>query len=873
MSEKNQLQEFLQKRGHHIPTYTFIEKGLDHKKKFQSTVNIYGNQIQSDWWPTKKDSEKHAAQKAFIYYSSNPQLLEDAKRGGRSVISPSQLPATPHALLQNQHHLLYTQRHQHQQQHKQQNHLHSGGFPTTSITTTTTTATNNNIVRNGNGNGISENEDTDVLNLMNSLSLKETNITEYKVFQDEDGFYGEVHFYFNLTGKIEVVASKSSMRFSTVLKVKEALRLEIINLALSYTTAKLQQHQQVPSYQFVEPFKNNQVRSTLVVKKCPRGDDDPTLPQTKSTPRSYQEEFYRRSMRENIICSLPTGLGKTLIGCMTIKRMKELNPTKRIVFLVDRIPLVLQQSDVIEKETGLVVVSGYGDNFKPEILTTHFDVLVVICDIFIKMISLGKTHLAEYSLVVVDEAHHIVKKHPFAVVLRELLPLLPYEQQPKVLGLTASPAGKKDFFSTVLSLKTIEMESRCKVAQLRDKEELSKYIKDSHTKIIQISLSVTEQSLVDFVKLLISHFKLDPSSVQTLAGGELFDSNADDEDVFKRAGSNTNGETITFVCTLIQKIFNYLDFGFFEDSLKEFTPSQFLLTMIDSLPDRSPLKRELYQLYSRANFTSKDIEINKSKLDVALVEIEKLNQTLNGKIKAIVFVQTRECAHTLLKVLDIKTKLEPYKFIKPGVIVGHGSNGGMSTSKQREIIDAFRNEDCNLIVSTSVIEEGFDVPACNVVIRLDTPSTLTALIQSRGRLRFEKSEFIAIVKDNKENKYEEFKIAEQYMGEAIEFLATGSVPSHQDQLIDGTCSKTVEEMIQRCISIGIPMNTNWKIESLPGYPPHQPCFYGLLFINGVCVSSTKGSSKKETKELLSKSLLKSNDLLLMIRNYNGYLDN
>ena len=65
------------------------------------------------------------------------------------------------------------------------------------------------------------------------------------------------------------------------------------------------------------------------------------MPQLKSKPRGYQTELYIRSMEEkNLICCLPTGAGKTLISCLTIKRMKELNPDKRILFLVDRIPLV-----------------------------------------------------------------------------------------------------------------------------------------------------------------------------------------------------------------------------------------------------------------------------------------------------------------------------------------------------------------------------------------------------------------------------------------------------------------------------------------------------------------------------------------------------
>ncbi len=59
-------------------------------------------------------------------------------------------------------------------------------------------------------------------------------------------------------------------------------------------------------------------------------------------------------MKRNLICCLPTGAGKTLIACLVIKRMKECNPKKKILFLVDRIPLVFQQAAVIDSETGTI---------------------------------------------------------------------------------------------------------------------------------------------------------------------------------------------------------------------------------------------------------------------------------------------------------------------------------------------------------------------------------------------------------------------------------------------------------------------------------------------------------------------------------------
>jgi hypothetical protein len=74
---------------------------------------------------------------------------------------------------------------------------------------------------------------------------------------------------------------------------------------------------------------------------------------TKQTKlRSYQREMVMHAMQSNIICCLPTGAGKTLVACAVVVWMKKLNPEKKILVLVDKVPLVVQQAKAIRDETG-----------------------------------------------------------------------------------------------------------------------------------------------------------------------------------------------------------------------------------------------------------------------------------------------------------------------------------------------------------------------------------------------------------------------------------------------------------------------------------------------------------------------------------------
>ena len=57
-------------------------------------------------------------------------------------------------------------------------------------------------------------------------------------------------------------------------------------------------------------------------------------------------ECFVEALQKDLIAILPTGAGKTLIASMWLKRMKELNPEKMGLFIVDKIPLVKQQAQV-----------------------------------------------------------------------------------------------------------------------------------------------------------------------------------------------------------------------------------------------------------------------------------------------------------------------------------------------------------------------------------------------------------------------------------------------------------------------------------------------------------------------------------------------
>ena len=57
--------------------------------------------------------------------------------------------------------------------------------------------------------------------------------------------------------------------------------------------------------------------------------------------------------------------------------------------------------------------------------------------------------------------------------------------------------------------------------------------------------------------------------------------------------------------------------------------------------------------------------------------------------------------------------------------------------KQKDIMNEFRIGHCNLLVATSVLEEGVDIPECNLIVRFDKIRTYCDYVQTRGKESWE----------------------------------------------------------------------------------------------------------------------------------------
>ncbi|XP_078671533.1 endoribonuclease Dicer-like [Branchiostoma floridae x Branchiostoma belcheri] len=176
----------------------------------------------------------------------------------------------------------------------------------------------------------------------------------------------------------------------------------------------------------------------------------------------------------------------------------------------------------------------------------------------------------------------------------------------------------------------------------------------------------------------------------------------------------------------------------------------------------------------------------------------------------IVFVERRYTAVVLNKLLQEFAKSDAdLSYISSSCITGHGlSSRGMRSRetemafrRQEEILRRFRMHENNLLIGTSVVEEGVDVPKCNLVVRFDLPRDYRSYVQSKGRARAQGSHYVMLVQQHELDAFKEdlvqFKGIEKILRqkwaehempqeeEIWEHLCDDMVPPYMPRQVDG----------------------------------------------------------------------------------------
>ncbi|KAK0470329.1 uncharacterized protein EV420DRAFT_1258136 [Desarmillaria tabescens] len=513
-------------------------------------------------------------------------------------------------------------------------------------------------------------------------------------------------------------------------------------------------------------------------------------PDTNVHTRGYQQEMLDESLKRNIIIAMDTGSGKTHIAVLRLKIEVEREPQKVSWFLAPTVALSEQQCRVIRAalpvSVGLISGSLEPNQWKDaslwkRVIETHRIVVstpqVLLDALRHSYVQMGR----DIGLMIFDEAHHTLDKAPYNMIMREfyfgLLPrdtpnLDPRYARPMILGLTASPIYGGDIAKAFSKIEG-NLDSIIRTPR-RNRDELAKHVhrpifkhvkydppdgslfSTNLTSLKQVVATLNIENDPYIISLRRDLVRASPRSSEHYRLDQKLSKTILKENTFTHKGFHDFERTADDILfDLGAWAADWYVWTVLEQAKKacqgdEMMPSwqtrekKYMLGLLNQV-HVCPVS---YYAYDIVEDSSQKV----AELVKALLQEKQEFEAANEAFSGLVFVTRRDAVLALTEILTHHPQTK--EIFKTGSLLGTSDSSHRHSfldltrkllkQSQEETLRDFRIGEKNLIISTSVAEEGIDVQACGCVIRWDPPQNMVSWLQSRGRARRKRSTFIVM---------------------------------------------------------------------------------------------------------------------------------
>jgi len=454
------------------------------------------------------------------------------------------------------------------------------------------------------------------------------------------------------------------------------------------------------------------------------------------------------AMTKNTMVILPTALGKTIISLLVCINTLYNNREKRILILAPTRPLVNQHrnsfvsclkllDDQIAMVTGKIPPQARTIVWNKKAIRLVFSTPELVKnDIIEKRLS-----LKDFFLIVFDEAHRAVKDYAYTFIAEKYMQ---HCTHPLILGLTASPGSEKNKIQEICNNLFIEhLEYKTE-----EDADVKQYINAIDVKWKWFDLPPEYHYVKSILKTMLKE-KLD-----WLVSRNII--KKDSRWIFKR-DLITTGEQLRYSLNVrLEKERPSLYFALIQQSIAlslmhciELMESQGFYSLWNFL-NRTQLEESRSHKLLLSDHRIKEVKglIEQLKIEHPKIEylIKILNErfdsqfNLNGnsnltdsasekKSRVLVFTQYRDTAQHIVELLN-KSKIKASRFVGQSEKQG---DPGMKQEEQNSILEYFKEGDFNVLVATSIAEEGLDIPEVDLVVFYEPVPTEIRHIQRRGR--------------------------------------------------------------------------------------------------------------------------------------------
>ncbi len=446
--------------------------------------------------------------------------------------------------------------------------------------------------------------------------------------------------------------------------------------------------------------------------------------------RSYQIAIAATALMHNTLAILPTGLGKTVIALLVIASRLH-NKDGKVLVLAPTKPLVEQHAEFFRRTlkippNQIVALSGEIPPEKRLSLWKNAKVVVSTPQVIENDLIAGRINLEDVIHVTFDEAHRAVGNYSYVFIAKTYFK---QAKDPLVLAITASPGSDVERIREVVNnLHIEEIEIRTEFDP-----DVKPYIHEKKIEWVKVDMpKELEEVRNAFKKCLELRFKrleglgiaVNPNMTkkELLALQEALQSEA------VETGDQRLFEAVSVLAEVLK-----IQHGI------ELIETQGL----DAL--KHYLKRLVIEAKSKGGSkASKNIIVDPTfrkavikalKCEVDHPKLEKLKEIVSDQLarkpdsRIIIFTNFRDTAEVIAKELR-KIGIKAIRFVGQA---NRAEDKGMKQREQIEVLERFRAGEINVLVATSVGEEGLDIPETDLVVFYEAVPSEIRAIQRKGR--------------------------------------------------------------------------------------------------------------------------------------------